>query len=142
MIDRAKEPGADLGALSDDIASIAASPPIYKEWMKALGIVLFTIGFAVNVQATWDEVGIAVLTGLAVGILVVVADRIERISVLTPLLAAVVVSAMTLLIVDPAKVDGGGILMMVPALFFFIPGDILSVSMLELAAGRITAGSA
>lgn len=142
VIDRAKEPDADLGALSDDIASIAKSPPIYKEWMKALGIMLFTIGFAANVQATWDELGIAAVTGLAVGILVIVADRIERISVLTPLLAAVMVSAMTLLIADPAKVDGGGILMMVPALFFFIPGDILSASMLELAAGRITAGSA
>jgi uncharacterized membrane protein YjjP (DUF1212 family) len=142
VIARARQPEADLEALGREVSQITASPPIYPEWAKALGIVLFTIGFSVNVQATWQEVRFAAVTAVAVALIVIVGDRIQRVSVLTPLLASVVVSLIVLLTVDPASVDGGAILLMVPALFFFIPGDILSASMYELAAGRITAGSA
>ena len=142
VIERATHPDADLEALGDQITTISASPPIYPEWVKGLGIVLFTIGFSVNVQATWQEVWVAALTSSLVALLVLVGDRVGRVSVLTPFLAAVVVSVTVLSIVDPADSVGGGILLMVPALFFFIPGDILSASMLELAAGRITTGSA
>ena len=49
---QAKAPDADLEALGREIEAISVSPPIYAEWMKALGIVLFTIGFSVNVQGT------------------------------------------------------------------------------------------
>ena len=142
VIERAKHPDADLEELGDQIGRIAASPPIYPEWAKGLGIVLFTIGFSVNVQATWQEVWVAALTSSIVALLVLVGDRIGRVSVLTPFLAAVAVSVTVLSIVDASDSVGGGILLMVPALFFFIPGDILSASMLELAAGRITTGSA
>lgn len=141
--DRAKDSGADLSALGDEIESISTSPPIYREWMKGLGIILFSVGFSVNVQATWQEVGVTALTALAVALLVIAADRIQRISVLTPFLAAIVVAVIALLVVDPSASGGkgAGILLMVPSLFFFIPGDILSASMFELAAGRITAGA-
>jgi uncharacterized membrane protein YjjP (DUF1212 family) len=142
VLEAAKHPDADLDSLSAEVNAIAASPPVYAEWMKALGIVLFSVGFSVTVQGTWQEVGFAALTAVAVALIVVAGDRIQRISVLTPLLAGVVVSLIVLVLVDPADVDGGAILLMVPALFFFIPGDILSASMFELAAGRITSGSA
>ena len=69
-------------------------------------------------------------------------DRFPQVSVLTPPLAATTVSLIVLLLVDPGDVDGGAILLMVPALFFFIPGDVLSASMYQLGAGRITVGSA
>jgi uncharacterized membrane protein YjjP (DUF1212 family) len=139
---RAKDGDADLEELSREVVAIAKSPPIYPEWAKALGIVLFTIGFSVNVQATWVEVGFAALTGAAVALIVMVADRVERVSLLAAFIAAVSVSVIVLVIFNNADVDGGAILLMIPALFFFIPGDVLSASMLELAAGRITAGAA
>jgi uncharacterized membrane protein YjjP (DUF1212 family) len=139
---RAKDSDADLEELSREVVAIAKSPPIYPEWAKALGIVLFTIGFSVNVQATWVEVGFAALTGAAVALIVMVADRVERVSLLAAFIAAVSVSVIVLVIFNNADVDGGAILLMIPALFFFIPGDVLSASMLELAAGRITAGAA
>jgi uncharacterized membrane protein YjjP (DUF1212 family) len=140
VIARAKDPEADLDELSRDIVEIAKSPPLYPEWLKALGIVLFTIGFSVNVQATWQEVGFAALTGAIVGLIVVAGDRIQRVSLLTPFVAAVAVAVVVLLIFDHYEIDGGPILLMIPALFFFIPGDILSASMFEMAAGRITSG--
>jgi uncharacterized membrane protein YjjP (DUF1212 family) len=139
---RAKEADADLEELGRDIRAIARSPAPYPEWAKGLGIALFTIGFSVNVQATWQEVGFAALTGILVGLIVIAGDRIQRVSMLTPFVGAVVVSVVVLLAYDDPAVQGGAILLMVPALFFFIPGDILSASMLELAAGRVTSGSA
>jgi uncharacterized membrane protein YjjP (DUF1212 family) len=139
---RAKEADADLEELGRDIRAIARSPAPYPEWAKGLGIALFTIGFSVNVQATWQEVGFAALTGILVGLIVMAGDRIQRVSMLTPFVGAVVVSVVVLLAYDDPAVQGGAILLMVPALFFFIPGDILSASMLELAAGRVTSGSA
>ena len=140
VIARAKDPDADLDELSRDVVAIAKSPPLYPEWLKALGIVLFTIGFSVNVQATWQEVGFAALTGAIVGLIVVAGDRIRRVSLLTPFVAAVAVSVVVLLFFEHYEIDGGPILLMIPALFFFIPGDILSASMFEMAAGRITSG--
>jgi len=139
---RAKSGDADLEELSRQVVAIAKSPRIYPEWAKALGIVLFTIGFSVNVQATWAEVGFAALTGGAVALIVMVADRVERVSLLAAFIAAVTVSVIVLVIFNNADVEGGPILLMIPALFFFIPGDVLSASMFELAAGRITAGAA
>ncbi|MER6672137.1 hypothetical protein [Streptomyces sp. NPDC000983] len=40
---------------------------------------------------------------------------------------------------DPAH--GGPVLLMLPALFFFVPGDYLSAATAELAAGLITTGA-
>jgi uncharacterized membrane protein YjjP (DUF1212 family) len=139
---RAKSGDADLEELSRQVVAIANSPRIYPELAKALGIVLFTIGFSVNVQATWTEVGFAAVTGGAVALIVMLADRVEQVSLLAAFIAAVTVSVIVLVIFNNADVDGGPILLMIPALFFFIPGDVLSASMFELAAGRITAGAA
>ena len=49
---------------------------------------------------------------------------------------------LVLLLVDPGDVDGSAVLLMVPALSFFIPGDVLGASLYQLGAGRITVGSA
>ncbi len=138
---RAKDPEADLDDLSRELVAIAKSPPPYAGWAKALGILLFTIGFSVNVQATWQEVGFATLTGAVVGLIVLVGDRIRRVSVLVPFVASVSVSIVVLTMFNRFDIEGGAILLMVPALFFFIPGDVLSASMFELAVGRISAGA-
>ena len=51
------------------------------------------------------------------------------------------VSTLTLIAVKQGWVEGGPIQLMVPCLFFFIPGDAISAGLLELADGRITAGA-
>ncbi len=142
VIAQAKQADADLEALARRIVDIARSPAPYPPWAKALGILLFTTGFAVNVQATWQQLAFTVLTGALVAAIVLAGDRSERVSMLTPLLASVSVSVVVLVAYDWFDVTGGAILLMIPALFLFIPGDILSASMFELADGRVTSGSA
>ncbi len=86
VIAQAKQADADLEALARRIVDIARSPAPYPPWAKALGILLFTTGFAVNVQATWQQLAFTVLTGALVAAIVLAGDRSERVSMLTPLL--------------------------------------------------------
>ena len=60
-----------------------------------LGLTLFSIGFGISVQATWQEVGVSALTGFLVGLLVVAGGR-PRLAVASPFLASVVVSVVVL----------------------------------------------
>jgi uncharacterized membrane protein YjjB (DUF3815 family) len=93
------------------------------------------------VQATWQEVGVSALTGLLVGLLVVFGRGRRQLELVSPFLASVAVSAVVLEIFKHGWIDGGPIQLMVPALFYFIPGDAISAAALELADNRITAGA-
>ncbi len=138
---RAVESEADLGTLSDELDALRCSSPPYSPALKALGILLFVIGFSVSVQSTWAEVGAAALTGIVVALVVTLSDRLRSVRLLGALIAAVAVSTIVLLLFPPGETNGGVILLMIPALFWFIPGDLLSASMYELARGRIDSGS-
>ena len=58
-----------------------------------------------------------------------------------PCLAAFVDAICVLLIYRLGILRGGPIQLMIPVLFYFIPGDYLSVALAELAWGYISAGS-
>ncbi len=118
------------------------SPPRWSQPMQVLGLVLFAVGFGISVQATWQEVGVSAITGLLVGLLVVAGQRWPRLVLVSPFLASVVVSAVVLELFEHDVLDGGPIQLIVPALFFFIPGDSITAAGLELSVGRMTAGSA
>ncbi|MFF2779398.1 threonine/serine exporter family protein [Streptomyces sp. NPDC058052] len=123
------------------LARIEAAPAPYPWWLKLCGIVLFALGFAPLMQPTWYELGTtAVLAGLA-AVLAVASDRVPRLARVLPLVASVLVSVVTLALFagDPAR--GGPVLLMLPALFFFVPGDYLSAAAAELGAGLITTGA-
>jgi uncharacterized membrane protein YjjP (DUF1212 family) len=137
----------DRGALSpraaaERIAAIRAAPVRWSKPWQVLGLTLFSVGFGISVQATWQEVGVSALAGLLVGLLVVLGQGRRRVALVMPFLASVLVSAVVLEIFDRGWLDGGPIQLMVPALFYFIPGDAISAAALELAANRITAGAA
>jgi uncharacterized membrane protein YjjP (DUF1212 family) len=135
----------DAGALgaaeaAARLAELQRSPP-FGRGVRVAGIVLFAVGFGVSVQATWQEVVASAVLGLGVGLLVVATDGRPRLALVAPFLASVAVSALVLLACDRGWIDGGPIELILPALFYFIPGDALSAAMLELADNRITAGA-
>jgi uncharacterized membrane protein YjjB (DUF3815 family) len=55
--------------------------------------------------------------------------------------ASLLASTAVLIAFKHGWIDGRPIQLIVPCLFFFIPGDAISAAMLELADGRITAGA-
>ncbi|MFJ4810599.1 threonine/serine exporter family protein [Streptomyces longwoodensis] len=120
---------------------IEEQPAPYPWWVKLIGIVLFSLGFAPLMQPTWYEIGsTAVLAALA-AVLAVTADFVPRLAVLLPLLASTLVSVVTLEVFATDAAHGGPVLLMLPALFFFVPGDYLSAAAAELAAGLMTTGA-
>ncbi|XVV08326.1 threonine/serine exporter family protein [Actinoplanes sp. CA-131856] len=120
------------------LKAIEAMPPRWNKAWQVLGLVLFSVGFGISVQATWQQVGVSALTGLLVGGLVVSG----RWRLAQPFVASVLVTTVVLLLYDRGLLDGGPIQLIVPALFYFIPGDAISAGALELAMNRMTAGAA
>ncbi|MFE6867366.1 threonine/serine exporter family protein [Kitasatospora sp. NPDC057692] len=130
-----------LPAAAGRLAAVDTSPPPYPWWAKALGIVLFSLGFAPLMQPTWWEVGSTAVLASVSAALALAAGRRPRLGPVLPLAAAVAVSVIALLVFARTPAHGGPVLIMLPALFFFVPGDYLSAAVAELAAGYLTPGA-
>ncbi|BCJ45787.1 hypothetical protein GCM10010168_57930 [Actinoplanes ianthinogenes] len=135
---------ADLSApdAAARLAAIRREPGRWSRPWRVLGLVAFTVGFGISVQATWQQVGVSALTGLLIGLLVVAGNRHRRLVLIEPFLASLLVTTVVLTIYEHGLIDGGPIQLIVPALFYFIPGDAISAAALELAVNRMTAGAA
>ncbi|GIG70343.1 threonine/serine exporter family protein [Phytomonospora endophytica] len=120
----------------------AARPPRWSKPWQVLGLVLFSIGFGVSLQASWQQVATCTVTGLLVGLLVVAGRGKLWLTLASPLLGSIVVSSVVLFAHERDWVTGAPIPLIMPALFYFIPGDALSAASLELVVGRMTAGTA
>ncbi|MFC7528646.1 threonine/serine exporter ThrE family protein [Actinoplanes sp. GCM10030250] len=134
--------GLTAGEAAGRLAEIRALPPRWSRPWQVLGLMAFTVGFGISVQATWQQVGVSALTGLLVGVLVVAGAGHRRLVLVSPFLASLLVSAVVLILHERGLLDGGPIQLIIPALFFFIPGDAITAAALELANNRMTAGAA
>ncbi len=133
--------GLRLAEADRRLAAIERAPAPYPWWLKFLGIVLFSLGFAPLMQPTWYEIAATAVLGALAAALAVAADRVPRLARILPLVVATLVSVVGIEVFadDPAR--GGPVLLMLPALFYFVPGDYLSAATAELAAGLITTGA-
>ncbi|MFF7333540.1 threonine/serine exporter family protein [Streptomyces sp. NPDC008150] len=113
----------------------------YPWWAKTVGIALFALGFAPLMQPTWYEIGSTAVLAALSAVLAVAADRLPRLAKLLPLVAATLVSVVTMEVFARDATHGGPVLLMLPALFFFVPGDYLSAAAAELGAGLMTTGA-
>ncbi|WP_234309448.1 threonine/serine exporter family protein [Streptomyces sp. NRRL F-5193] len=120
---------------------IEAAPAPYPWWLKLLGIVLFSLGFAPLMQPTWYELGTTAVLATTAAALAVASDRVPRLARVLPLVASLAVSVVTLELFAGDPANGGPVLLMLPALFFFVPGDYLSAAAAELGAGLVTTGA-
>ncbi|MEU4162646.1 threonine/serine exporter family protein [Actinoplanes sp. NPDC026670] len=125
-----------------ELAEIRRAPGRWSKPWQVVGLVAFTVGFGISVQATWQQVGVSTLTGLLIGLLVVGGSGRRRLALIEPFLASLLVTIVVLVIHRNGLLAGGPIQLIVPALFYFIPGDAITASALELAANRMTAGAA
>nr|WP_240982595.1 threonine/serine exporter family protein [Streptomyces sp. S3(2020)] len=123
------------------LTRIEESRPPYPWWAKLLGIVLFSLGFAPLMQPTWYEVATTAVLATIAAVLAVAADRAPRLAKVLPLLVSTVISVVTIEAFARTPSHGGPVLLMLPALFYFVPGDYLSAATAELAVGRMTTGA-
>lgn len=130
-----------LGVARRTLEDIAAQPFPYSPLLRVLGVVLFSVGFGISIQPTWQEIWVTALLGLVVGLIQVSSRRLSRLSWIAPLGCSTFVAGAVLIAARAGWVTGGTVELMIPVLFVFIPGDAITMSMLELSVGRLTAGA-
>jgi uncharacterized membrane protein YjjP (DUF1212 family) len=123
------------------LAAVERAPAPYPWWLKFAGIVLFCVGFAPLMQPTWYEVWTTAVLASIGGGLAVASERLPRLAAVLPLIASITVSLVTLEAFARTPAHGGPVLLMLPALFFYVPGDYLSAATAELAAGFLSTGA-
>jgi uncharacterized membrane protein YjjP (DUF1212 family) len=131
-----------LEVLNGDVPAEGASrrldalhrrPPVFSRAWQVVGLVLFATGFGISVQATGQEIVASAVLGLFVGLIAVTAQTRPRLALAAPFVCSVAVSTLALNAYKEGWIEGGPIQLIVPCLFFFIPGDAISAGMLELA---------
>ncbi|MEV0649290.1 threonine/serine exporter family protein [Phytomonospora sp. NPDC050363] len=124
------------------IVADAERPPRWRRPWQVFGLVLFSVGFGISIQPSWQQVIVCTVTGLLVGLLVAAGRGKLWLTLASPLIGSIMVSSVVLFAYRQDWVEGAPIPLILPALFYFIPGDALSAACLELVVGRMTAGTA
>lgn len=127
--------------VTERLDALEHRPPHFSKAWQVVGLALFATGFGISVQGTGQEIVASAGLGLLVGLIAVGAQARPRLALVAPFAASVLASTIILIAFKNGWITGGPIQLMVPCLFFFIPGDAISAAMLELANGRITAGA-
>ncbi|HEU4947918.1 MAG TPA: threonine/serine exporter family protein [Kribbella sp.] len=134
------EQGLSVSDASRRLEAIEAGPPQWPRWLRVVGVVLFTAGFAPSVVATAGEVVATVLLGTVMGVLLVSLEG-RRFEALVPFIGAFLLTVIAAVFLSDLVSRTGVVLVVVPALFVVVPGDYLSAAAGELIGGRIAAGA-
>ena len=128
-------------AADAELAALERSRAPYPAWLRAAGVVLFAVGFAPSVQATWTELGYSVVLGAVMAAVFVAAERLDVLRILLPIVGPVCVGLVAFGLLHAERQPGGPMILMVPALFVLIPGDFLCAATAEIAVGQLTPGA-
>jgi uncharacterized membrane protein YjjB (DUF3815 family) len=105
-----------------------------------LGVVIVSVGFAVDVVGTWEGMLWAGITGMATGLAFVAADRVAGFGKIASLVATLASGIIVMLAFKFGWVVAAPGLLLISSTFVFIPGDSISTQAYELAEGRWSAG--
>ena len=128
-------------AAEEELARLERRSAPYPAWLRAAGVVLFAVGFAPSVQATWTEVGYSVVLGTVMAVVFVFAERLTVLRILLPIVGPILVGLTAFGVLHAQSQPGGPMILMVPALFVLIPGDFLCAATAEIAVGQLTPGA-
>ena len=124
------------------LAEISATKGVHAPILRILGVSMISFGFSIDIIGTWEACLVGLLTGLIAGWFFLWAERSQRNALAVPLVASFVVSACVMLAAANGMTTASAGLLMIPAMFVFIPGDSITMQALEIADGRWTAGTA
>ena len=136
---------AEKGAIAPEdgllrLEEIRQMGPRFGHVPRIAGYAVLTVGLCLILLPGRREVAAAAVFGAIVGLLRSVGRRQPRVRILMPVLAAFAVSALGALAVEHDLTEPG-LRAMVASLVVFLPGAVLTTSVLELASGEIVSGS-
>jgi uncharacterized membrane protein YjjP (DUF1212 family) len=130
------------GAAREQLKDVAATGPVYSPLLRIFGVMALSFGFSIDIVGTWEAGIVAFLTGIISGFFLLQADRSLNWALSAPLIASFFVSLAVIVAYDLDWVSEVPGLLMISALFVFIPGDSITMQAVELIDGRWTAGVA
>ena len=140
LIDEAErgrvEPAEGLRRLD----AIRMMRPRHGAAVTLFGYAAMTAGLCLVLQPTPGDVGVATALGVLVGAMVLASRGRQTLTVLVPVLAAIVVSALAFEAVKHGIADPGLRALIAP-LVTFLPGGVLTTATVELASGEMVAGA-
>lgn len=122
------------------LAEIRVMPPRWGRLMAVFGYAILAMGICLVLHPAPLEVAAAAVLGALVGVLRSAVRGQQTLQVLTPVIAAFLVSALSAWAVQ-AEISQLGMRPMVAALVVFLPGAALTTAVLELAAGQMISGA-
>jgi uncharacterized membrane protein YjjP (DUF1212 family) len=130
----------DLATATAALRRISAATPRFPAWVNLLGHTILVLGLTLIFQPTPISLLSALVAGTFVGLLRLVSRRSETLEVVLPVLAAFLVTLGAFTLIDFAP-EARPLRLLIPPLVTFLPGAALTLSVVELAYGDITAGS-
>lgn len=122
------------------LKSLHDKDPPYPPVLNWLGVVIVSIGFAVDIVGTWEGLLWAGITGLITGVVFVAADRIAGFDKIAQLVATMASGIIVMVAYKFGWTLAAPGLLLIASTFVFIPGDSISTQAYELAQGRWSAG--
>jgi uncharacterized membrane protein YjjP (DUF1212 family) len=122
------------------LGAIRTMRPRHGTVVTLFGYAAMTAGLCLVLQPTPGDVGVATALGVLVGAMVLAARGRQTLTVLVPVLAAIVVSALAFEAVKHGIADPGLRALIAP-LVTFLPGGVLTTATVELASGEMVAGA-
>lgn len=126
----------------DKLKEVAHAPPVYARLLRIFGVMLLSFGFAVDIVGTWEASVVAFITGAISGIFLLQAEKSVHWALFAPLMASFFVGMAVMVGYDQGWVSEVPGLLLIAALFVFIPGDSITMQAVELMDGRWSAGVA
>lgn len=140
LADTLERGGTDLASASEELRRITAAPPRFPIWVNLLGHTILVLGLALIFQPTEISLLSALFAGTFIGLLRLISRSRETLEVVLPVLAAFLVTLGAFTLIDFTP-EARPLRLLIPPLITFLPGAALTLSVVELAYGDITAGS-
>jgi uncharacterized membrane protein YjjP (DUF1212 family) len=124
----------------EKLKQVAEIGSVYSPPLRVFGVMLLSFGFAIDIVGTLEAVIVGFLTGIISGIFLLQAEKGPRWALGVPFLASFFVSIAVMIAYNQGWVSEVPGLLMLSALFVFIPGDSITMQAVELIDGRWSAG--
>ncbi|MFL6203720.1 MAG: threonine/serine exporter ThrE family protein [Acidimicrobiales bacterium] len=122
-----------------ELARIEMMEPGFGPVVRVFGHGVLTAGLALLLQPTLGGMAVAFALGLLVGLLKL--PRLATLDLIFPVIAAFIVAATVFAISHTGGVGDNPVRVLIPPLATFLPGGVLTIATVELAAGQMISGA-
>jgi uncharacterized membrane protein YjjP (DUF1212 family) len=123
----------------NELARISTTPPPHGRVVRVVGHAVLTAGLALLLQPTLGGLAAALALGVLIGLLKL--PRLATLELIFPVFAAFVVASIVFAFTHWTGVGDNPMRVLIPPLATFLPGGLLTIATVELAAGESISGS-